>query len=396
MARQEADISALTTPRTQRQQALALRAEFKIPTRTFTTGPAIMPWGDSMILPKPETATRLVFANVNGLGSTGPEQLCILDAFRALDPSIIRITETQLDTTKYETTTRPFLRHVKSLWQHNNTLLANRKETFANSWKPGGVAQIVVGGSKIRLRKADPYPSGMGRWVSHTLVGTNDIPFTIITSYRVSQSNPLAVGALTAAQQQWRHLARHNQPNPDPRTHFISDIIKQLQRNHHDIYLMGDLNESEGAAPIQRIYNECNLVSVFHPRPEEAPRGPTYIPAGTSPNHHACTPRIHQVIPRGIITNGPPSDHLTMFAKPNAKGVFGKITPNPTALPGRVLNSKSPKKVDTYFAYLSATMTNHQLFSRMEKLSARCARQGHALPGDPRLFQTIDGEHTRL
>jgi septal ring factor EnvC (AmiA/AmiB activator) len=32
----------------------------------------------------------------------------------------------------------------------------------------------------------------------------------------------------------------------------------------------------------------------------------------------------------------------------------------------------------------------------MERLSARCARQGHALPGDARLFQTIDAEHTRL
>jgi hypothetical protein len=259
MARQEADISALTTPRTQWQQALALQAEFKIPTQTFTTGPAIMPWGDPMILPKPETTTRLIFANVNGLGSTGLEKLCILDAFRALDLSIIGITETQLDTTKYGTTTRPFLRHFKSLWQHNSTLLADSKETFTNSWKPGGVAQIVVGGSKIRLRKADRDPSGMGRWASHTLVGTNGIPLTIITSYRVSQSYPLAVGALTAAQQQWRHLARHNQPN------FISDIIKfikQLQRNHHDIYLMGNLNESEGAAPIQRIYNKCNLVSV--------------------------------------------------------------------------------------------------------------------------------------
>jgi len=186
MAWQEAYISALTTPRTQRQQALALQAEFKIPTQTFTAGPAIMPWDDPMILPKPETTTRLVFANVNGLGSTGPEQICILDAFRALDPSIIGITETQLDTTKYETTTRPFLRHVKSLWQHNSTLLANSKETFINLWKPGGVAQIVVGGSKIRLRKADRDPTGMGRWVSHTLVGTNGIPLTIITSYGVS------------------------------------------------------------------------------------------------------------------------------------------------------------------------------------------------------------------
>jgi hypothetical protein len=208
------------------------------------------------------------------------------------------------------------------------------------------------------------------------------------------------VGALAAAQQQWRHLARHNQPNPDPRNHFISNIIKfikQLQRNHHDIYLMGDYNESEGAAPIWRIYNECNLVSVFHSRPEETPRGPTYIPAGTSPDHHACTPRIHQLIlSRGIITNGPPSDHLNMFANLNTKGVFGNATTNPTALPGRVLNSKSPKKVDTNVAYLSATMTNHQLFSRIERLSARCAQKGHALPGDARLFQTIDAEHTRL
>ena len=47
-----------------------------------------------MILPKPETTTRLVFANVNGLGSTGLEQLCILDAFRTSDPSIIGIPET--------------------------------------------------------------------------------------------------------------------------------------------------------------------------------------------------------------------------------------------------------------------------------------------------------------
>jgi len=160
---------------------------------------------------------------------------------------------------------------------------------------------------------------------------------------------------------------------------------------------MGNFNESEGAAPIQRIYNKCNLVSVFHQRPEETPRGPTYIPAGTSPNHHACTPRIHQLIlSRGIITNGHPSDHLTMFADLNTKGVFGNVTTHPTALPGRVLNSKSPKKVDTYVAYLSVTMTNHQLFSRMERLSARCARQGHALPSNARLFQTIDTEHTRL
>jgi len=112
MARQEVDISALTTPCTQRQRALALRAEFKIPTQTFTTRPAIMPWGDPMILPKQKTKNHLVFANVNGLGSTGLEQLCILDAFRTSDPSIIGIPETQLNTTKYETTTRPYLRHV--------------------------------------------------------------------------------------------------------------------------------------------------------------------------------------------------------------------------------------------------------------------------------------------
>jgi hypothetical protein len=85
-----------------------------------------------------------------------------------------------------------------------------------------------------------------------------------------------------------------------------------------------------------------------------------------------------------------------MFADPNTKGVFGNATTGPKALPGRVLNSKSPKKVDTYVACLSATMTNHQLFSRMERLSASCARQGHALPGDARLFQTIDAEHTQL
>jgi hypothetical protein len=127
------DISALTTPCTQRQQALALRAEFKIPTQTFTTRPAIMPWGDPMILPKPKQKNHRGFANVNGLGSTGLEQLCILDAFRTLDPSIIGIPETQLNTTKYETTTRPFLRHVKSLWQHNSTLLAYSKETLTNS-----------------------------------------------------------------------------------------------------------------------------------------------------------------------------------------------------------------------------------------------------------------------
>jgi hypothetical protein len=157
------------------------------------------------------------------------------------------------------------------------------------------------------------------------------------------------------------------------------------------------LTRAKEQPPTQRIYNECNLVSVFHPRPEEAPRGPTYIPAGTSPNHHTCTPRIHQLILlSGIITNGPPSDHLTMFADLNTKGVFGNATNNPTALPRRVLNSKSPKKVDAYVAYLSATRTNHQLFSRMEQLSARCAQQGHALPGDARLFQTIDAEHTRL
>jgi hypothetical protein len=71
--------------------------------------------------------------------------------------------ETQLDTTKYKTTTRPFLRHVKSRWQHNSTLLADSKETYTNSWKASGVAKIVVGGSRIRLRKADHDPSGMGR-----------------------------------------------------------------------------------------------------------------------------------------------------------------------------------------------------------------------------------------
>ena len=398
MARQEADISALTTPCTQRQQALALRADFKIPTQTFTTGPAIMPWGDPMILPKPETATRLVFANDNGLGSTGPEQLCILDAFCALDPSIIGITETQLDTTKYETTTRPFLRHVKSLWQHNNTLLADSKETFTNSWKPGGVAQIVVGGSNIRFRKADRTPPAwdagyLTPWWAPMASPSLSSPLTESVRVTPSQwallrprSNSGVISPGTTSQTRIHELA-------------LSPIlsIKQLQRNHHDIYLMGDLNESEGAAPIQRIYNECNLVSVFHPQPEEAPHGPTYIPAGTSPDHHACTPRIHQyILSRGIITNGPPSDHLTMFANLSTKGVFGNATNNPTALPRRVLNSKSPKKVNTYVAYLSATMTNHQLFSRMERLSARCARQGHALPGDARLFQTIDAEHTRL
>ena len=89
-------------------------------------------------------------------------------------------------------------------------------------------------------------PSGMGRWSYMGLEGKTGKELLVLTAYRVSQVSMPQHGEGTTYHQEHMITSKTGNTNPNPRKHFILDMIKFIQDHQgrgREILLMLDANE---------------------------------------------------------------------------------------------------------------------------------------------------------
>lgn len=317
-----------------------------------------------------------------------------------LNPSIFGFSETNLDWTKFDSATKPFLRRMTAHWRHHNTITASSTETYPTLHKPGGVVQAVLGPTKSRIRSQSRDPTGMGRWVEHVLTGNNGTKVSVFTCYRVQQANALRAGVLTAAQQQWRAMTSANLHNANPKSQFILDLTKEIgarQHDQHEIIVMLDANDKLSNPTMEHFLHECHLEDLLY-APERSPQPATFIEGQHPIDFILGTPNIlRAVIKSGLIAplHAPVSDHRCLYVDIDENILFGAKVADLADLPSRILNSGSPLKVEAYTKVLLQLLDSHAMTARLDALIERCITTRQCSQQDRKVYNTLDAEMTQ-
>jgi hypothetical protein len=131
---------------------------------------------------------------------------------------------------------------LKKTIKQANMATCSSTEVGCGEYLPGGIASCVVGNLTGHIIATIKDTSGLGRWAGHILAGKNNKHLVIITAYRPVK----APGFLTTYQQQWRLLRQQNDPNPNPRQQFLTDLEQHIAKwtsQSYEILLMWDANE---------------------------------------------------------------------------------------------------------------------------------------------------------
>jgi hypothetical protein len=110
-------------------------------------------------------------------------------------------------------------------------------------------------------------PHGLGRWSHIHLNGKDGRSVVIFTTYRVCDAHISSTSASTAYHQQWYLSCMAGEQYPNPRKHFITDLIQEIKKQQMagaDIIIGGDFNERLGETQdgLVHLVTDCGLVDI--------------------------------------------------------------------------------------------------------------------------------------
>ena len=208
--------------------------------------------GDPIVTPKPNETVRIMFHNVNGIGSQNtPQNTAILiNEQISTETDIMGITEHCINTNHKDIYRRIQDNVHKTI--RDKTLLHINASTIQteSAYLPGGTAISLVGNTVGRVEPKGRGGDPMGRWSFAHLRRKNQKPITIITAYQVNIRPTNEIGS-TAWHQQRLLLNQQQRTDIHPRQAFIHDLMEFVQTLHtqkHDIIIGGDFNETADKA----------------------------------------------------------------------------------------------------------------------------------------------------
>ena len=219
----------------------------------------------------------MFYQNIKGL-ATGNGTAKWEEAINSMNKrkvSVFGFTETNIDWNNHKLTARlkaKLRRHCK----HANFSTSTSTAKLRTDYKPVGTATIAIKQWAGRVTGSIHDKSGQGRWSGLQLRGNNS-DIIIITGYRVSQNAIEQVGAKTAYAQEWSIARQHGINNAEPRSQFISDLIKEIKKwqdERKEIILMLDANEQAGTEQegLGKLTTSCNLTDIHAMKTEQRPR----------------------------------------------------------------------------------------------------------------------------
>lgn len=280
-------------------------------------------WGDEMPFPKDAGAMRIVYQNINGLTNNPNDHVETLKSLQDLEPDIWGLAESNLDWKQDTNVKLPFWQRVNDLWNRMASMIASCSQEQGSmlGYLPGGVIQATVGHLYANIESSSEDPSGMGRWVSQSiLVGRSELRLSIITSYRsVIGSRGSKSDSQRVQMQQMRHMEKRGVHNFDARAQIIQDLIvfiNQLQKEGNEVILMLDANEELEGPAMQKLCEACNLFDLHERWDDEGPPPATFRYGSTKIDHILGTKLVKDgIVGRGILGEdlSPRSDHLALW-----------------------------------------------------------------------------------
>jgi hypothetical protein len=341
---------------------------------------AIGPWGDPFqveALSSDPTSprTRLVYANLNGLGTTDPS-LKFGDTLRSLHggygADILCFAEhnVSIDADIYAALYQTARRHSNT----SATLVHSTSAVRIPSgfYKPGGTLTTVLGDWTTRVCSRGTDDLGAGRWSYCSLQGKQNKCLYIVTAYRVSQTTLSQAGPLTAFAQQWLLLRKSGQSHPNPRSQVLTDLTQFIfacTQKGAGVILSLDANESlSSGSGLTDFLAKTSLVDVHSYRHGACQHIPTYARGATKIDHILVTPDLLPFVhASGFFPfyEGIDSDHRVLFCDLNLAGYLRGQVASIESPSARALDSRSPRRVSLYKQKLYKHLQGHNVFNRL-------------------------------
>jgi hypothetical protein len=270
---------------------------------------------------------------------------------------------------------------------------------FEKYYKPGGVAQIVVGDIVGRIIESGTDESGMGRYSMHELQGRRGSKLVIITAYRVT--NTTANGPETTYTQQVAVMRKNGVQTPNPRRQILDDLKKKIMECiscEKEVILCMDANEDSVGrkSEIGKLMRELGLIDlhVYRHGSEKLPE--TYNRGKSKIDFMLGTYGVaRNMIGAGIHAYGATmrSDHRGMHVDLNISALLhGKIAKMATPST-RGVRSNSIRKVERYKAEVTRYFEDHKIENRLEKLKEKTKDEWTA--NDNAELEAVDRDITR-
>ena len=163
------------------------------------------PQGDIMIH-KREDYIRIFHININGLdlSKKGHSWLQLCQSLEEKGVDAIFLTETNVNWERQHLF-NSFKKYFKKPWTKENltTCTSNTNTIWKSDYKPGGTSLALTGRLSSAVINKGQDNSGLGRWMSITILGKNNNKTTIFNVYRLKNIAVELVENSTVIKQQW-------------------------------------------------------------------------------------------------------------------------------------------------------------------------------------------------
>ena len=152
--------------------------------------------------------------NINTLHTmTSAELRATFDSYKALQPTIIGLQETNKNWSLYDKTEGPLWTIINQWWPGAKSITAHCKDpVFKTPHQPGGIAQFAL--HKITGQVVDNGCNALGCYAWQKILLNGNWHLIIITAYHVAQETVSNCGLTTSAMQQWWKLTSAGVPIP--------------------------------------------------------------------------------------------------------------------------------------------------------------------------------------
>ena len=271
---------------------------------------------------------------------------------------------------------------------------------FPSAYKPGGIMSFLFERACCRSGRSWSDPSGQGRYVVNTILGSNDTNVAIITAYQVHYSAPFGSTSIRKQRNVAMQARNPDTQNPDTRSAFWADIatlINNLRADDHKIILMGDFNESLYSGPrqdLKTLAETCGLVDPLQTFAPDASNNPTYLRGKHKIDYILVDKDIEFAVTGcGISAPNPglsPS-HRAIFCDISFASIFGTPASAPSSRLTRKVSTGNIPACLAMLSHLHKTMEANSLVHRCKSLLTNIALHG-ADEANGKEFACIDKE----
>lgn len=332
------------------------------------------PWGDD-ITHKHHSTFRLFYQNANGLIADNHFHDSFRWTSKILEYSIdsLGLSETNIAWTLFGARSQ-FANRLRHGWDSTQVRIQTSHSQLTPSrtlYQPGGTAQVVGGRWTSRVVSQQADPSGMGRWSSITIQGTQGTLLHIITAYQVTSNS---TGPTTAATQQRSLLAASQRSETDPRKAMETDLIEYittLPPPNNFIILQIDANASLHTRQswLHRLVNSTSLIDIHglrHTLPDDLA---TYNRGSSRIDYVFISSNVLPFVDKcGILPFDGDSDHRGLWVDIHLLQLLRCSEPPPDLMspPSRGVNSRHLKQATEYKQHLYSHLHANNLFKNFE------------------------------